>query len=365
MKKILPLLIIAMFAAGCDQPALNVSSTIPKTPEHQKTALKNEPPKPLPVPENPQFVILAFDGSKDLNKWQETLDFAKAQTQAGKPLRFTYFVSGVYFLDYANRLVYEPAGNPKGESKIGFANSLDDIRKRVAFVNRAISEGHEIGSHLNGHFDGSLWSAAEWNSELTQFDNFLFNVSSNNKAGDNSSSLTLDLKPEDIAGFRAPNLGRDDAMWPALVKNGFQYDASMTGKANIWPVKRTDGLWEFPLASINFADKGTKILSMDYNFYFKQTGATDKVKRGDQKWDDYYNQVYASYLNYFEQNYTGNRAPVFIGSHFSDWNDGLYWQALKDFASEVCGKPAVVCTSYKELMEYLNAKDQPKESGKP
>jgi hypothetical protein len=94
---------------------------------------------------------------------------------------------------------------------------------------------------------------------------------------------------------------------------------------------------------------------MDYNFYFKQSNAIDVAKRGTPLWDEYYNQVLTSYRNYFRHSYTGNRAPLFIGHHFSLWNDGVYWEAMKTFAREVCGKPGVKCVSYKELMEEMSA----------
>jgi hypothetical protein len=94
---------------------------------------------------------------------------------------------------------------------------------------------------------------------------------------------------------------------------------------------------------------------MDYNFYFKQSHAVDTAVRGTPLWNQYYNEVLTSYRDYFKQSYQGNHAPLFIGHHFSLWNDGVYWEAMKTFATEVCGLPDVRCLSYKEVMESLQS----------
>ena len=39
-----------------------------------------------------------------------------------------------------------------------------------------------------------------------------------------------------------------------------------------------------------------------------------------------------TYLDYFNANYTGNRAPLHIGHHFTDYQRGAYREALKTFA---------------------------------
>jgi hypothetical protein len=67
-----------------------------------------------------------------------------------------------------------------------------------------------------------------------------------------------------------------------------------------------------------------------------------------------YNDTLTSYRNYFKGNFAGTRAPVFIGHHFSRWNDGVYWEVMKTFAREECGKPEVRCVTYRELADYLD-----------
>ncbi len=313
-------------------------------------------PQPPATGKKPQFVVMAFDGSYSLSMWQKTLDFSQQMNENNHPVHFTYFLSGVYFLNFRKAEKYMPPEKPAGSSLIGFGNSNLDIEARVAYVNRAIAEGHEIGSHANGHFNGSLWSLDDWKQEFSQFNNLIFHIAANNDVSpEDAYKYTLNLKPEDLIGFRAPELGHNDYLWPALKEYGFGYDTSLVGKATDWPKKLDNGIWEFPLASINYANTQSRLLSMDYNFYFKQSGAKDIAKKGDGLWNSFYTDTYNSYYNYFENNYENNRAPVFIGSHFSEWNDGVYWEAMRDFAANVCIKPEVRCVTFRELMQYLDS----------
>lgn len=94
---------------------------------------------------------------------------------------------------------------------------------------------------------------------------------------------------------------------------------------------------------------------MDYNIYVAQSGGV----RGDEAhfnhWEE---EVYQTYLKYFKANYLGNRAPLDIGHHFSLWNGGIYWKAMKRFAQTVCSQPEVVCGNYTEMLNFLESKNQ-------
>lgn len=282
----------------------------------------------------PQFVTLAFDGSYSLSFWKESRDFARKMKEQQKPLHFTYFISGVYFVPVKDRMSYLPPQHATGSSAIGWAQSEKEVKARIEQLDLATSEGHEIGSHANGHFDGSKWSLDEWNSELEQF---------------------KQMSPKRVySGFRAPELGRNPFLYEALKLQGFRYDTSDVGKSTEWPKKLPNGLWEFPLNKIRFSTSTQSILSMDYNFYLKQTKAKDILVKGTVEWDRAYQEVLESMRLNFTTNYQGNRAPVTFGNHFSLWNDGLYWEAMKTFAQEVCGLPEVKCVTFSELADYLD-----------
>ena len=292
----------------------------------------------------PQFVLLAFDGSKSLSFWNESREFAKQATRAGKPIKFTYFISGVYFQADADKGVYKGPGRSAGRSDIGFGGAAADIAPRLEQVNLAVAEGHEMASHANGHFDGSSWSAADWQSEFEQFDRLVFQ-------GPDGSRRNMRFGPEDVVGFRAPLLGYSNGLWPTLKAKKFTYDTSKSAAPDYWPQK-TDGTWNFPLAQLVISGTGRRTLSMDYNFYVADSrGESDAANKAKYK-----RQMVETYRKYFEGNYYGNRAPVDIGHHSSKWNGGAYWEAMQEFALEVCGKPEVKCVTYKELVTFMESR---------
>lgn len=295
----------------------------------------------------PQFVSLAFDGSKSANMWEQTTTFAKQNN-----IKFTYFVSGVYFVDNSRRSTYQPPKRSAGRSDIGFGGTHEDIKSRNAWVEYAISQGHEIAGHANGHFDGSSWSQNDWINELGQFQLFMFEAPalyggvSNLDYWDSAMGNTS-------FGFRAPLLAHNRHLFPALKLSGYKYDTSKVQRMDYWPTKDANGIWDFALAGIRMSRSGKSTLSMDYNLYYAQS----KGKKGNpanfKAWED---EVFETYINYFRHNYYGNRAPVDIGHHFSLWNNGIYWNAMKRFAQAVCHLPEVVCGTYQDLLAFMENK---------
>ena len=113
------------------------------------------------------------------------------------------------------------------------------------------------------------------------------------------------------------------------------------------PKRDRYGIWDFPLASLRAAHG--RVPSMDYNFYFKDSKGKPNPSNGAL----YEQRMLDAYRKYFRNNYNGSRAPIHIGHHFSKWNGGAYWRAMKRFAIEVCGKPDVKCVTYRELRQAL------------
>ena len=310
MKKILLLLISVFVLSSCNSG-------------NQNSLIKVEPTINKSNNVKTQYVLLSFDGSESLGMWQQTRDFAKKMKIDGKPINFTYFISSVYFL---------PPHTKDVPSAIGYSKSVNDIPKRIEQVRLAQSEGHEIGSHMNGHFRSTDWSEGKWRDEFNLF----------NK-----------ISPVKTIGFRSPLLSRNNNLYKVLPKLGYKYDSSGVGKMGDWPVKDKYGTWIIPLVTMSLP-RGGSTLSMDYNVYLSQTGAKDILKAGTPEWNKNYLQTLGAFTNYFNKNYNGSRAPVVIGNHFSLWNDGLYFEALKTFANNVCGLPEVKCGTFGELVEYLN-----------
>lgn len=293
----------------------------------------------------PQFVLLAFDGSQSLDAWEKSRQFSQCMKEKEVDVRFTYFISGVYFVTNSDRSLYKPPGNRKaGSSAIGWASEAEDIALRLEQLNLAYGEGHEIGSHAVGHFDGSKWSESDWEQEFDYFDKFIFSAHEINKL---SGSLVFDKSA--IQGFRAPLLGNSKGLYETLRKRGFRYDTSKSASSNYWPQKQNE-IWNFPLASITTAVTKKSVLSMDYNFYYLHSKAKPNTANAQRYEED----TLKTYLKYFETNYNGNRAPVHIGHHFSAWNKGAYWNAMFRFAEQVCGLSEVQCVTYSELADFMD-----------
>jgi hypothetical protein len=351
---------VVLLAAACGRGSSSPTSVSqrPQVPVSQKPVVL---PTPTPTPTavvrpldlaGKQVVIFAFDGSKSLDMWQQTLDFADSMERQGKPIHFTYFINAIYFLTYPERNEYQQPSGASGKPSIGYADSTADVVKRIQSINRALASGHEIGSHLVGHFDGSRWTAQDWRQEFSEFNRILDQANSINAI--DPLVAKLQIPTNQIIGFRAPELAHNQSLWPILSDFGYAYDASVVGKIGDQP-KKVDGVWRFTVPLIPVYGTTRRILSMDYNFYFMQTHTKDILKAGTPEWENGVEQMYWSYINYFDTSYKAGKTPVYIAHHFSRWNDGAYWEALQRFAADECGKVDVACVTYKDYVRYLDA----------
>ncbi len=303
----------------------------------------------------PQFVIFSFDGSKDVSMLDETLAFEQKMQNENKPLHFTYFINAAYFLTSKNSQLYKSPEAASGTSLIGFSDSLADIALRVQEFNKAFTMGNEIGSHTAGHFNGSNWSYDKWKQEFNSFFSLMTNVQQNNP----SLHINAPTFLQNIDGFRAPNLGVDDNLYKVLGESGFTHDSSGVNANDAWPSKDAYGVWHIPLGLIILGTDKRPVISMDYNIWTRQSNAQEKAVKGTPLWNKYFDDVETAYMNYFDTNYNENRSPIVIADHFSKWNDGVYWEAMKTFAENVCGRPNVQCVTFKDVVKYLNTVGAP------
>lgn len=299
----------------------------------------------------PQFVVFSFDGSKSLEMWKETLEFARGMNERGKPIEFTYFINGTYFLSPEDRALYKGPHEPAGQSPIGFGVNREEVSERLRYVGEALHDGHEIGSHTAGHWSGLSWTAGDWREEFHAFNKIIseaaqrYGISGGEEAG---ASVV-----NNVAGFRAPELNSNPALYSVLADSGFRYDASGISSSLKWPRKEPNGLYEFPLATIKVGNRFT--LSMDYNLYQVQSGTRNVAVSANPLWKKLYDEALNGYLGYFQSHYASTRSPVFIAGHFATWNDGVYWEAMKKTAEIVCSRQDVRCVTYRELARYLDS----------
>jgi peptidoglycan/xylan/chitin deacetylase (PgdA/CDA1 family) len=314
--RIAALLLLFLLAAGKGPAPAGVR------PQKPTTALR------------PQYVAVSFDGSGGA----EMFEYWRAVARRVHA-RFTFFVSGVYLLDRAHSLRYHAPLHARGRSDIGFAPDRAYADATRAEAEAAYNEGHEIGTHFNGHFcapyDGNVeqWNASDWSDELGQFETFMF------------SGRRMPFGEDEVVGTRTPCLqGNMHALYPVLARRGFRYDASQVALLGVRPW-RQGGIWSVPLLELPFVGHTFRVVSMDYNFFANQVGESpSRIER----------ETYLTLRAAFRRSYRGNRAPLSIGFHFETWEDGAYDRALARFLGETCRLPAVRCTSIRELVDWLD-----------
>jgi hypothetical protein len=324
----------------------------------------------------PQVVVIAFDGAGvAVDGKYPMFDFWRKVSRESNA-RFTYFLSGPYLLRHDNIAFYDAPQLGPAKQSMPFQVSgvlplpgqteQQAIRHEMENLRGAYAEGSEIGTHFNGHICGDepgsveRFTAADWEQELDQFDAMIANANTNNGV---DPPVDLGFTGSDVVGSRTPCLQGDyKALYPVLEKHGYLYDTSPTpddSSPTAWPqrgysVTGPTSLWTFPLQYIPSYGTGRHILGMDYNLCFQHEGCRTKASYPSSVTDQWGQQALDTYRKYFETNYTGRRAPVFIGNHFSMWHNGAYTNALSAFVQETCSKPEVRCVSYRELAEWLN-----------
>lgn len=275
-------------------------------------------------------INIAFDGSESLSVWRDTLDFA-----ANHDVKFTFFIVGVHLLQDDLAELYDPPGRSHGRSDVGFGGTKAEVEERLRLIRRAYREGHEIGGHANGHWDGSGFSYDQWMSELDQFGAFVSQAYEINGI-DNPNATEWRKLSDSIKGFRAPLLAHNDAMYQALRDSGYIYDTSKVKTLRTEENYSHSGLTIYPLTSLK-TDRG-RTITMDYNFFVLDEG---RLEGGGQNMLNAYRKHVAKAVGM-------GGAPIQIGHHFARWNKGQYWWALKEFIKEFCNEDDVQCITFQK-----------------
>jgi hypothetical protein len=321
------------------------AETVPVRPVHAHRRHRVRPHRP------PQFLVVSFDGSGGVRLWPYWRSVARRAHA-----HFTFFVSGVYLLDENRRNLYRPPRHEPGTSDIWFArpdgglSAREVVRGTLEQIAAAYREGNEIGTHYNGHFCAPFsrsvgeWTAADWRRELDEFDDLLFDASANNRL---DPPVRLPFGASEIVGGRTPCLqGNLRILYRVLAARGFRYDASQIAPLGAWP-RRELGIWSFPLLEIPFVGHTFRVVSMDYNFLANQVGEDPAAAE---------REAYLSLWRAFRTSYFGNRAPLSFANHFETWNRWAYDHALTRVVLRACRLPEVRCVSFRELVDWLDAR---------
>ncbi|MFF9817145.1 hypothetical protein [Streptomyces sp. NPDC014006] len=312
-------------------------------------------PQPLePGQEPPQFVIFSWDGAGEVGNglFPRFLDLAKEHGAS-----MTFFLSGLYLLPESKKRLYDPPNNRRGASDIGYLTDAH-IRSTLENVRRAWLEGHEIGTHFNGHFcsgHGTVanWTPQQWRSEIDQAKSFVKQWKTNTGWSD-LPPLPFDYDKE-LVGGRTPCLLGQSNLLPTARALGWRYDASSPGGRQMWPDKK-QGIWDLPLQQIPFPGRRFEVLSMDYNMLANQS--VNSTKAPPHNYPGWRQQSAQAYISGFQRAYETNRAPFFIGNHFEHWNGGIYMdaveEAFKHIAREKEKGADVRMVSFKQFVDWMD-----------
>ncbi|MFD8546731.1 hypothetical protein [Streptomyces sp. NPDC059649] len=319
---------------------------------HQPEAPERLEPGQTP----PQFVVFSWDGAGEVGNglFPRFLQVAKDHGAA-----MTFFLSGLYLLPESQKDLYEPPNNPRGASAIGYLSD-DHIKETLKYVRQAWLDGHEVGTHFNGHFCGDAptsvkhWTPHQWYSEIEQAMDFVTKWRTNTGFAD-TEPLPFDYRQE-LVGGRTPCLLGQRNLLPAARELGWRYDASAPGGLQMWPKKKF-GLWDFPLQQIPLPGHSFEVLSMDYNILANQS--RNSTKAPPANYPGWRQQATDAYISGFRRAYETNRAPLFIGNHFEQWNGGIYMDAVEDALKHIANEqnPDVRLVSFRQLTDWLDAQD--------
>ncbi|MGY5123182.1 hypothetical protein [Streptomyces nigrescens] len=319
---------------------------------HQPSA----PEKLAPGQKPPQFVVFSWDGAAEVGNGLFPR-FRKIAQEHNASM--TFFLSGLYLLPESKKRLYRPPNNRVGASDIGYLSD-DHIKETLKNVRAAWLEGHEIGTHFNGHFGGKgpgsvmHWTPAQWQSEIDQAMDFVTKWRTNTGFTD-LEPLPFDYSKELIGG-RTPQLLGQDNLLPTARKLGWRYDASSPGGLQVWPTKK-QGLWDFPLQGMPFPGHSFPVLSMDYNILANQGKGT--IKGPPASYPAWRKQATDAYIAGFQRAYETNRAPFFVGNHFEQWNGGIYMDAVEEAIKHIADEKHkdVRMVSFRQLCDWLDAQD--------
>ncbi|MCX5532003.1 hypothetical protein OG785_15680 [Streptomyces sp. NBC_00006] len=305
----------------------------------------------------PQFVVFSWDGAGEVGNGLFPR-FLKLAEDHGAHM--TFFLSGLYLLPESKKRLYRPPNNPVGASDIGYLTDAH-IKETLKYVRRAWLEGHEIGTHFNGHFcagSGSVanWTPAQWRDEIDQATSFVKKWRTNTGWKD-LPALPFDYDKE-LVGGRTPCLLGQNSLLPTARELGWRYDASSPGGVQRWPHKRL-GIWDLPLQAVPFPGRSFEVLSMDYNMLANQS--LNSTRAPAANYPGWRKQSAQAYIQGFKRAYETNRAPFFIGNHFEEWNGGIYMDAVEDALKHIAATAEthrdVRLVSFRQFVDWLDAQD--------
>ena len=275
-------------------------------------------------------ILISFDDTASISCWEETLDFAKENK-----VKLTYFVSAASFVTQEEGKNYWGLKELKTQMNMDFVKPKEAyfIKARFIMLERAIAEGHELASHLCGHYAGGKFTREQWDKE------FAYTI--------------MVFKNYPMFGVRAPYLEVNDAYFE-IVKELQWYDSSLCvnskGKYFTKDYEFDYNSFEIPVRAIKIITEGGPLLTNGKKTFcipFDTSFVEEYSRCSELDRETFFKSLCYDYLN--------RKSPTQICLHFS--KDGLksYRYAMEDFVKWVKiqkDKPNFV--TYKEYYESKN-----------
>lgn len=304
------------------------------------------PPGGLQPSQVPQFVVFGFDDQINASAFRWVFKMFSSKTN--------------------------PAGTGNKATHDGTrasASFYTTTTYGTQYHTEALGEGHEIGNHTQTHPDGSKFSVASWESQLSQATGKLTG------AGIPKASIT---------GFRAPFLLYNNNLFTALRNAGIAYDCSIEegyqadqdGTNYFWPytldrgspgnkylfekmneneiVGNHPGLWEMPAYYVIIPQEYRAKVKRDNDYFDVNTG---KLTGLDYNLLDMGKltptEFQATLKANLDLHYNGNRAPFIFGMHSDKYNNTALQAALTGFIDWALTKPDVRVVSAMKVIEWM------------
>jgi len=275
-------------------------------------------PGRLPHDQVPQFILVTFDDG--INVFSESLV----------------------------RPVVDDLRNPDGASA-PVTYFVTRVNTTPALALERYLKGDELANHTATHTTGDTTSLIQWRSELSETNRFLVNE--------------VGVPSDQIAGFRAPYLATNEAMWKALREYRFLYDASLPERLTIpplvsvgpdsfaWPHTLDHGSGLYCKTNHCPDDPLPGVWSVPLWMWYDSTGgawgAMDPAVG--------YDSVFTAILDYnFRQRYYGNRCPLGMYLHAGQLGLQGRREILRAFLTDKLKLPDVWMITVRGLIEWMH-----------
>ncbi|AKT52260.1 hypothetical protein [Arsenicicoccus sp. oral taxon 190] len=301
----------------------------------------------------PQFVVISWDGagnlaSNQLGRFRQVAQRTNAQ--------MTLFLSGIYFLPEDKATLYQPPGRKAGSSDIGFL-TRQSCHRTIEGIGQAWLEGHEIGTHFNGHFCGprgvSRWSVADWKAEIAEAKKFVTTWRTTTRFTD-LPPMPFDYEKE-LVGGRTPCLEGYHNLQIAATQLGWRYDSSHQ-RQHVWPTRLPGGLWDLSMTMAPLPGRSFPTIPMDYNYMVNQIGPNPSGGNPADR-PRFQAQHRDSLVQGVQRSLRSNRAPFILGNHFEQWNGGIHMNAVEQAMDAYAAMPGVQMVTFRWLCDWMEAQD--------